>query len=118
MKKLIFLAVLAISTSAMATEFKAHIEDVDCSINAEGVVTRTQTFGKEKKAAYTETKKVSFSNLDTFISKALEVSSTQVPSADEAYVFSMIHNGQTYRLNMDDSTESLFLVRIISRVCR
>jgi len=116
MKNLFITVCLVLSVSAFATDFTAKMEDVSCTIK-NGIVTRTQTFGKDALGSITETKSVKM-NADALIMKAMETS-TQVPAgADDDYVYSMIHEGKTYTLNVNDSKESMFLVRMITKSCR
>lgn len=118
MKKMTILAVLALSTQAFATEFKAHISDTDCTISSKGVVTRTQTFGRDVKASFTETKTITLSNIDALLPKILEISPERAPNPEEEYTYSMTHEGKTYTLSANDSKESMTLVRIITNSCR
>ncbi len=116
MKLSSLVVLLALSTSAMATEFYATMDRTDCKI-INGTVTRTTTFGKEVTGSFTESKKVTMEGLAPFIEKALVVSS-QTPSADREFAYSMKYEGKTYTLNTEDSTESMTLVRMISKICR
>ena len=116
MKNLFIAICLVSSVSAFATDFTAKMEDVNCTIK-NGVVTRTQTFGKDALGSITETKNVKM-NAEALIMKAMETS-TQVPAgADEDYVYSMTHEGKTYTLTTSDSKESMFLIRMITKSCR
>lgn len=116
MKKLFVAVCLVSSISAFAAEFSAKMEDVNCTIK-NGVVTRTQTFGKEALGTISETKMVTM-KADAFIAKAMEVSS-QVPArADEDYVYTMTQEGKTYTLSTNDSKEVMLLIRMITKSCR
>lgn len=118
MKKLITISVLALSFSSFGAELKGRIGGVDCSISGNGTVTRTQTFGKDQKVSFTETKTITMKNLDSLIPKVLEVSREGTPSAMDEFAFALVHEGKSYLLNINDSTESMFLVRMIGQVCR
>lgn len=110
------LALLALSTSAFATDFYAKIDDVDCKIE-KGIVTRKASFGKDAIGSYTETKTVKMEGLAPFIERAM-LTSTQTPGSMPEYAYSMKHEGKSYILNVDDSRESQSLIRMISRICR
>lgn len=116
MKNLFITICLVSSVSAFATDFTAKMEDVNCTIK-NGVVTRTQTFGKEALGSITETKTVKM-NAESLIMKAMETSTQTPAGADEDYVYSMNHEGKTYTLNVNDSKESMFLIRMITKSCR
>lgn len=118
MKFLVTLTALTLSVSAFATEFKAQIMDIDCTITSEGKVTRTQTFGKEAKASFTEVKMISFKNLEALLPKVMEVSSQLPAQNEDGFAYTMIHEGKTYTLDTRDSKESMFLVRMITKSCR
>lgn len=99
------------------TEFNARIDNTDCKIS-NGVVSRTQTFGKDTKASFTETKAVSMNGVDSFIKLATETAS-QLPTNDEFGIsYSMNHEGKTYFLNVNDSKETMYLIRMITKICR
>jgi type 1 fimbria pilin len=110
------LIVLTLSTGALATEFYANIDHTSCSI-VNGTATWTTTFGKEFIGSFTQSKTVTMEGLAPFIEKASLVSS-QTPSADREFSYSMKHEGKTYTLNAEDSTESMALVRMITKICR
>ena len=112
----IAIALLALSTSAFATDFYAKMDDVDCKIE-NGVVTRKATFGKDFIGSYTETKTVKVEGLTPFIERAM-LTSSQTTGSHPDFAYSMKHEGKTYLLNVDDSRESQSLVRMISRICR
>lgn len=116
MKNLFIAICLVSSVSAFATDFTAKMEDVNCTIK-NGIVTRTQTFGKEALGSITETKSVSM-KADALIMKAMETSSQLPAGAQDEYVYTMIHEGKTYTLNTSDSKESMFLIRMITKSCR
>lgn len=116
MKKLFVLISLVFSVTALATDFTAKMEDVTCSIK-NGLVTRTQVFGKDALGSITEMKVVKM-NAEALIAKAMEVSSQTPARADELYVYTMTHEGKTYTLNTQDSKESMFLIRMITKSCR
>lgn len=116
MKNLFIGICLVSSVSAFATDFAAKMEDVNCTIK-NGVVTRTQVFGKEALGSITETKMVKM-NAEALIMKAMETSTQAPAGADDEYVYSMIHEGKTYTLSTSDSKESMFLIRMITKSCR
>lgn len=116
MKKLLVGICLVSSVSAFATDFTAKMEDVNCTIK-NGVVTRTQTFGKDALGSITETKTVKM-NAEALIMKAMETSSQLPAGADDEYVYTMIHEGKSYTLTTSDSKESMFLIRMITKSCR
>lgn len=113
--KFVFFAI-AMMSSAFAADFSAKMEDVNCTIK-NGVVTRTQTFGKEALGSITETKMVKF-NADALIAKAAELSSQLPAGSGEDYVYTMTHEGKTYTLSTQDSKEVMFLIRMITKSCR
>lgn len=117
MKKLIVVLGLVSSMSAMATEFSAKMVNVNCTIK-NNVVTRTETFGKEKKASLTEKKEVSLKGMDSLILKAVEMSSQVPAGAMDEYAYSMNHEGKTYTLDTSDSPETMSLIRMITKMCR
>ena len=57
-------------------------------------------------------------NAEALIMKAMETSTQTPAGADDEYAYSMIHEGKTYSLNVNDSKESMFLVRMITKSCR
>lgn len=116
MKKVLAVVCLVSAVSAFAADFSAKMEDVNCTIK-NGVVTRTQTFGKDALGSITETRIVNM-KAEALIAKAMEVSSQSPASADELYVYTMTHEGKTYTLSTQDSKESMFLIRMISKSCR
>lgn len=116
MKSIITVFALALSASSFATELRGRILDIDCVISAKGVATRTQSIGKE--VSFTETKSITLNNIEAIIPKVVQVSREGVPGANEEYAYSIKHDGRTYILNYDDSKESMFLVKLIGRVCR
>jgi hypothetical protein len=115
MKFASIVVLLALSASAMATEFYAKIDNTECSI-INGVVTSKTSFGKEFTGSFTQTKNVSIEGLTPFIDRAI-VTATQTTS-DSGLLFTMKHEGKTYVLNAEDSMESMSLVRMITKVCR
>ncbi len=117
MRTAFFLVTLAFATSTFATEFYAKIDAVDCKIE-NGVMTRKYTFGKEFKASTTETKMVKLEGLAPFIEKAIATARDIEAPAGAEYVYSMKHEGKLYHLAVDDSRESMSLIRMISNICR
>lgn len=115
MKKFLTAICLVSSVSAFAVEFSAKIEDTKCTIK-NGVVTRTQTIGKDKLASFTETKNIKMNVDAALIEKAIETATERPANAD--YVYTMTHEGKTYTLATDDSKESIVLMRMITRICR
>lgn len=108
---------LVIGMSAFATEFNAKIDDVQCRI-VNNTVTRTQTFGKDVTASFTETKKVSISGMEE-LAYRVAATSTQTPtSEDGSFRYTMSVDGKPYHLNVNDSKESMILVRMITKLCR
>lgn len=116
MKYALVLSLLAFASSAFALEFTAKIDDINCKIE-NGIVTRTMSFGKETKASFTETKAVKLEGLAPFVQKVVETASN-VAEANSEFVFTMTVDGKTYLLNTRESTEGLYLIRMISRICR
>lgn len=114
MKTLIALTAIMFSFSSFAADFIIKIEDVTCTIS-KGVVTRTQKVGV---ASFTEKKNVSIAGIDELIVKATEVSSQLPANQEENFIHQMIVNGKTYTLNLNDSKESMTLIRLTSRICR
>jgi hypothetical protein len=115
MKAFIGMIALMITGSVFATEFNVKIEDINCTISANGAVTRTQKVGV---ATFTEKKTVSMTGLDALVAKAVEVSSQVPASQEEEYVYTMIQDGKSYTLNLKESKESQTLIRLTSRICR
>lgn len=116
MKLAFILSTFVIASSAFATDFYAKMVNVDCSIE-NGTVTRTYSFGKDTVATATETKSVKFQDLGPIVEKAI-ASVRDVHSPDSDYAYSMKHEGKLYALNVDDSRESMALIRMISGLCR
>lgn len=110
------LILLALSSSAFAADFYAKIDSVDCKIE-KGIVTRKASFGKDFIGSYSEMKLVKLEGLAPFIARAA-LTSSQVPGTDSEYSYSMKHEGKMYTLNVNDSLESMSLVRMITRICR
>lgn len=118
MKIFIVLIALSFSSMALATEFFAQIEEVDCKI-VNGMVTRTATFGKEARASYTETKSVKLEGLAPFIEKAIATASeTPISGNVTDITFSMKHEDKMYYLDVDQAREVQYLIRMIARICR
>ncbi|MBY0515872.1 MAG: hypothetical protein K2P81_03115 [Bacteriovoracaceae bacterium] len=115
----LFLAslLISLSVSVSATEFSAKLERTFCSIS-NNTLTRTEYVNKDMSVSLTETKKVEFNGVEALIPKVLETATQTAPSADEDYVFTMTHEGQKYYLNLKDSDETLFIIRLLSKSCR
>lgn len=105
---------LSLSFSSFAADFVLKIDDVNCTIS-KGVVTRTQKVGV---ASFVEKKNVTMNGIDELVAKAAEVSSQLPVNPAEEYVHQMIVDGKTYTLNLNDSKESMTLIRLTSRICR
>ena len=108
---------LMTSFSGFAAEFSARIDNIDCKI-ANGTVTRTQTFGKDIKASFTEKKMVSMDGIESLIKLASETASQIPASEDSQFSYSMTHEGKTYFLDVNDSKETMYLIRMITKICR
>lgn len=115
--KFIALTIALMASSAFATEFSARIDNIDCKIS-NGVVSRTQSFGKDMKASFTETKTVSMKGTEAFIRLATETASQLPASENSDFSYTMSHEGKTYYLDVDDSKETMYLIRMITKICR
>lgn len=113
---LVTISLMASMSSFAATEFSGKMLNVTCKITGTQV-TRTQTFGKEKKSSFTEKKSISLENFD-FVAKAAAESSTGNPSYDPDFTYAVTYEGKTYPVNADDSKESLTIVQVINKLCR
>lgn len=113
MKTFILISTLLVSASSFATDFSVKIEDVSCKISKDQV-TKTVKVGP---ASFTEKKTVSISGLDSLVTKVATVASELPANPKDEYIFEMTHEGKTYTLNMDDSKESMTLVRLLSKLC-
>jgi hypothetical protein len=116
MKFLLALTVFALTSSAFAFDFTAKFEEFDCKI-VNGQVTQTITYGKQNKVSSTETKTVTLEGLAPVVEKAIAQTSGR-PSRSWMYEFTVTHEGQTYLLNPEDSTESMLLIKLLQNICR
>lgn len=113
MKTFILISALLASASSFATDFSVKIEDIRCTISNDQV-TRVEKVGP---ASFTEKKTVSITGIDSLVKKVATVSSELPANSKDEYIFEMTHEGKTYTLNMDDSKESMILVRFLSKIC-
>lgn len=113
MKTFILVSALLASFSSFATDFSVKMDNTHCSIS-KGQVTKTHKIGV---ASITEKKTVSVTGMETLIQKAAEVSSELPANPQDEFIFQMNHEGKTYTLKMEDSKESLNLVRLLAKIC-
>ncbi len=116
MKFIAFTIALMTSVTVFAADFSARIDNIDCKIS-NGTVSRTQTFGKDTKASFTETKTVTLNGAEALIKLASETAS-QIPASEAEFSYSMTHEGKTYYLDVNDSKETMYLIRMITKLCR
>lgn len=108
-----FIGLMSVSSFA-AVELYSKMGNTECVIsNGQAVKTVTALKGE---LSYSTTTKVSVTGLEAVAEKAM-ASATGRPNAEEI-IWAVTLNGVSAKLHLDDSQESLALIRLLSSVCR
>lgn len=113
-KTIIATAILSLSLSSFAAvELRSQVNAESCSIKGDKVTKTTSLLGGELKFTTNTTVKIEGLNE---IARRVAESSTN--TGNDYFAHELILDGQTYTLNSSDSTESLILINMISKICK
>lgn len=108
-----FIGLMSVSSFA-AVELYSKMGNTECVISNNQAVKTVSALKGE--LSYSTTREVNFTGLEAVAEKAL-ASATGRPNAEEI-TWTVTLNGESAKLHMDDSEESLALIRLLSSVCR
>lgn len=113
-KTIMATALLSLSLSSFAAiELRSIVSSESCTIKGDKVTKTTSMLYGELKFSTMGTVKIE--GLEKIARRAADAT-TDVPN--EYFTHELVLDGQTYRLNTTDSTESMALVNMMSRICK
>lgn len=106
-------AILTFSLSSMASiELRSQVDSDSCTIKGNQVSKTTSYLQGELKVTKTGTVKIE--GLQEVARRAIESTTS---TGNGHYTHELVSDGETYLLNTKDSTESMVLVNMMSRIC-
>lgn len=114
MKKLIAMVAFILSLSALASvELRSQVNSESCIIKGNEVTKTTSMLNGE--LSFTTTSMVKIEGLEQIARRAAD---STTGTANDYFTHELVLDGQTYTLNVSDSTESMVLVNMMSRICK